>query len=88
MIVQYTIAKAKGWWTPGTPLDFTAVYSDGEYAHKFYSGCASASLVIYTYIYMHICIYTYIYVYVCEYIYTYMHIHIYIYSSRLHRGVL
>jgi len=35
---MYTIAKAKGWWTPGTSLDFTAVYSDGEYAHKFYSG--------------------------------------------------
>eukprot|EP00041_Stephanoeca_diplocostata_P023975 m.599455 g.599455 ORF g.599455 m.599455 type:complete len:590 (-) comp22425_c0_seq5:421-2190(-) len=33
-----TVAEAKGWWTPGKPLDFTRIYSDGEYAHKFYSG--------------------------------------------------
>jgi dipeptidase len=35
---MYTVAEEKGWWTPGSLLDFTATYSDGEYAHKFYSG--------------------------------------------------
>lgn len=33
-----TVAQAKGWWKPGQPLDFTRIYSDGEYAAKFYSG--------------------------------------------------
>jgi len=33
-----TVAQEKGWWTTGEPLDFTKIYSDGEYAHKFYSG--------------------------------------------------
>mmetsp|Transcript_32418 Transcript_32418/g.75317 ORF Transcript_32418/g.75317 Transcript_32418/m.75317 type:complete len:597 (-) Transcript_32418:156-1946(-) len=33
-----TVALARGWWKPGQPLDFTKVYSDGEYASKFYSG--------------------------------------------------
>jgi len=33
-----TVAEAKGWWSPGRSLDFTATYSDGEYAQKFYSG--------------------------------------------------
>lgn len=33
-----TVAEAKGWWKQGEPLDFTKVFSDGEYAHKFYSG--------------------------------------------------
>mmetsp|Transcript_106390 Transcript_106390/g.266574 ORF Transcript_106390/g.266574 Transcript_106390/m.266574 type:complete len:606 (-) Transcript_106390:92-1909(-) len=33
-----SVAEAKGWWQLGQPLDFTAIYSDGEYAQKFYSG--------------------------------------------------
>jgi len=33
-----SVALAKGWWKEGEPLDFTKLYSDGEYAHKFYSG--------------------------------------------------
>jgi len=34
------VAEAMGWWssTSGDPLDFTALYSDGEYSHKYYSG--------------------------------------------------
>merc|ERR1712136_583713 len=32
------VAKEKGWWQQGQPLDFTRIYSDGEYAHKYYSG--------------------------------------------------
>lgn len=36
----YTIAEAKGWYDPssGDLLDFTGVYSDGEYANKYYTG--------------------------------------------------
>jgi len=33
-----TVAQDLGWWSAGEPLDFTKIYSDGEYAHKFYSG--------------------------------------------------
>mmetsp|Transcript_18820 Transcript_18820/g.50602 ORF Transcript_18820/g.50602 Transcript_18820/m.50602 type:complete len:588 (+) Transcript_18820:24-1787(+) len=35
---MYSIAKAHGLWDGTGLLDFTAVFSDGEYLHKFYSG--------------------------------------------------
>jgi len=34
----FAVASDLGWWKIGKPLDFTAIYSDGEYAHKYYSG--------------------------------------------------
>ena len=35
----YRVATELGWWDASDgKLDFTAMYSDGEYAHKFYSG--------------------------------------------------
>lgn len=34
----FDVAKEKGWWKEGTPLDFTKMYSGGEYSHKYYSG--------------------------------------------------
>jgi len=35
----YDVAQAQGWWRPDHGLlDFAGIYSDGEYAHKFYSG--------------------------------------------------
>ena len=35
---MYTVAKRQRIWIPNTKLDFTKVFSNGEYAHKFYSG--------------------------------------------------
>ena len=32
------IAIKHNLWTKGTPFDFTKIYSDGEYKHKYYSG--------------------------------------------------
>lgn len=33
-----SVAKDKGWWKDGQAFDFTAIYSKGEYVHKYYSG--------------------------------------------------
>lgn len=35
---MWEIAFKQGLWSPGEPKDFTATFSDGEYAHKYYSG--------------------------------------------------
>jgi dipeptidase len=32
------VAKKMRWWSPGEPFDFTKIYSNGEYSHKYYSG--------------------------------------------------
>jgi len=35
----FAVARRKGWWSPVEGLlDFAATYSDGEYAHKYYTG--------------------------------------------------
>lgn len=34
----FDVARHKGWWKEGEPFDFTKMYSQGEYAHKYYSG--------------------------------------------------
>eukprot|EP00606_Chrysophyceae_sp_TOSAG23-5_P000182 GSChrysophyteH2.ASY1.ANO1.254.1 assembled CDS len=35
---MWAISEKEGLWQPGTPKDWTATFSDGEYAHKYYSG--------------------------------------------------
>lgn len=35
---MWTIAQEQGLWKEGEPKDFTKTFSDGEYAHKYYSG--------------------------------------------------
>mmetsp|Transcript_62716 Transcript_62716/g.183445 ORF Transcript_62716/g.183445 Transcript_62716/m.183445 type:complete len:581 (-) Transcript_62716:48-1790(-) len=34
----FSIAESQNWWKQGEPLDFTRMYSGGEYSHKYYTG--------------------------------------------------
>mmetsp|Transcript_120690 Transcript_120690/g.341273 ORF Transcript_120690/g.341273 Transcript_120690/m.341273 type:complete len:588 (-) Transcript_120690:143-1906(-) len=34
----FDVARTQSWWKEGQPLDFTKMYSGGEYSHKYYSG--------------------------------------------------
>lgn len=34
----YSVAEERGWWKQGEPLDFTKVYSNGEYGSQYYAG--------------------------------------------------
>jgi dipeptidase len=35
---MWELAESEGLWSKGQPKDWTATFSDGEYAHKYYSG--------------------------------------------------
>jgi dipeptidase len=35
---MFTIAEQKGLWNSSLPFDWTAIYSAGEYGHRYYSG--------------------------------------------------
>lgn len=35
---MFTIAQQKGLWNSSAPFDWTAIYSAGEYGHRYYSG--------------------------------------------------
>jgi dipeptidase len=35
---MFAIAEQKGLWNSSVPFDWTAIYSGGEYGHRYYSG--------------------------------------------------